>query len=97
MTIEEFKSSLAEASPLEKTPELLKAMWHDARGDWSAAHAIAQDVDTPEGAWVHAYLHRKEGDLSNASYWYHLARRKKHEGSLQEEWREIVVDLLARR
>ena len=52
---------------------LVRALWHDATGDWDGAHRVAQDVETPEGAWVHAYLHRKEGDIGNAGYWYRRA------------------------
>ena len=51
------------------------ALWHDARGDWERAHQTVQDLDTPAAAWVHAYLHRREGDQSNARYWYRLAGR----------------------
>jgi hypothetical protein len=69
---------------------VLVALWHDARGDWDAAHTVAQDVPDPDGAWVHAYLHRKEGDLGNAAYWYRRAGKPAATGSLEEEWRQIV-------
>ena len=61
---------------------LLLALWHDAKGDWDGAHRVAQDVDGENAAWVHAYLHRKEGDASNADYWYRRARRlhSRHRG-----------------
>ena len=69
MTLDEFRTATKEAAPPAVSP-LLRALWHDARGEWDAAHQVAQDVDDADGAWVHAYLHRKEGDVGNASYWY---------------------------
>jgi hypothetical protein len=91
MTLDEFRRT---QDPAALTGPLL-ALWHDMRGDWDEAHRIAQDVDDDRGAWVHAYLHRKEGDLSNASYWYRRARRAVAAGSLQEEWQSIVTALLS--
>ena len=75
----------------------LLALWWDGRGDWEKAHAVAQDVDGRDGAWVHAYLHRKEGDTSNASYWYRRAGQPVATGDLQSEWERMVVALLQRR
>lgn len=72
---------------------LLGAMWWDARGDWARAHKLAQAVDTSDGAWVHAYLHRKEGDLANADYWYRRADRSRPASSLDREWEAIVAAL----
>jgi hypothetical protein len=77
------------------SPALL-ALWHDGRGDWERAHEIAQDIDDETGSWVHAYLHRKEGDIGNAHYWYRRAGVTPAKGSLEEEWRAIVEALLAR-
>ena len=94
MTIAEFRDSLSRSSPPSVAPALV-ALWHDARGDWDAAHHVAQDVEDDTGAWVHAYLHRKEGDLSNASYWYHRAHRPVQSGSLEAEWEQIVTALLS--
>lgn len=94
MTLEEFKSSLNQSQPPSAISELLKAMWHDGKGNWEASHNIAQDVHTNDGSWVHAYLHRKEGDLGNASYWYNRAGRPVPKKSLQEEWEEITSELL---
>jgi hypothetical protein len=94
MTFDEFKATLAQASPPPVGP-LLTALWHDARGDWDAAHRVAQDVDDKAGAWVHAYLHRKEGDLGNAGYWYRRAGQPVATGSLDTEWDRIVMILLA--
>ena len=94
MTFEQFKASLSDARPPKESDKLLQALWHDAKGDWHAAHEIAQDVDTAEGAWVHVYLHRKEGDQSNASYWYHRAKKNKPTGSWEEEWEAVVKELI---
>ena len=94
MTLEEFQRSGNEPPGL--TPAL-RALWHEARGQWEAAHQIAQEDDSRDAAWVHAYLHRKEGDVSNARYWYARAGRAAYLGSLEEEWRDIVRSLLALR
>ena len=75
-------------------PALLHALWHDAHGDWASAHALAQDVDTPDGARVHAYLHRKEGDTFNANYWYRRPGQHAFTGSLEDEWTAIATSLL---
>jgi hypothetical protein len=94
MTLDQFKASAHQASPPGGLPPLLVALWHDARGDWDAAHRVAQDVDDEDGAWVHAYLHRKEGDDGNAAYWYRRAGRSPGRGTLHEEWVTIVEALL---
>jgi hypothetical protein len=78
-------------------PALLHALWHDAHGDWNRAHAIAQDIDSPDAAWVHAYLHRKEGDTSNADYWYRRAGQATFSGSLHAEWTALAVRLIGAR
>jgi hypothetical protein len=93
VTLDEFNATLAETSPPDVSPALV-ALWHDARGDWEKAHNIAQDVDDASGSWVHAYLHRKEGDLGNASYWYRRARQPVAVDSLKDEWNRIVSVLL---
>lgn len=85
MTFATFKSS---PTPPADNP-LLAALWHDAQGDWEAAHDIAQDIHTRDGSWLHAYLHRKEGDQWNAGYWYRLAGKPVFTGSLEEEWEQI--------
>jgi hypothetical protein len=76
-------------------PPLLHALWHEAHGNWDRAHSIAQDIETPDAAWVHAYLHRKEGDASNADYWYRRAGRPVFDGSPHTEWTALAVHLLA--
>ena len=91
MTVDEFRKSPVE--PHSLTPSL-RAMWHDANGDWESAHRIVQDDDSREAAWVHAYLHRREGDDGNAGYWYARAGRSAARGSLESEWEEIVGALL---
>jgi hypothetical protein len=95
MTIEEFKETLAASRPPGGMSAPLRAMWEDARGQWASAHTIAQDIQGKTGAWLHAYLHRKEGDLGNAGYWYRQAGLPIPEDSLQEEWTRIVTALLA--
>ena len=93
MTFDEFKATLSSTTPPAMAP-LLVALWHDARGDWDGAHRVAQDVDGQSGAWVHAYLHRKEGDPGNAAYWYERAGRPVAADSLEAEWERIVAALL---
>jgi hypothetical protein len=95
MTIEEIRSSLRDPEPPAGLSESLRALWHDGHGDWKTAHRIAQDVDDETGAWVHAYLHRKEGDLGNAGYWYRRAGQPVAVDDLESEWSRIVSALLA--
>ena len=80
--------------PVGVSDELV-ALWQDARGDWNGAHATVQDLETPAAAWIHAYLHRREGDQSNARYWYTRAGKPPCRLSLEEEWVEIASELLA--
>jgi hypothetical protein len=94
MTLDQFRSTLRhDSAPLTLAPAL-KAMWEDAKENWSAAHSIAQTLEGETGSWIHAYLHRKEGDLGNASYWYRRARRPVADDSLEEEWTRIVLCVL---
>jgi hypothetical protein len=94
MDLKDFKFSLSSLTMPGGLRDSLQAMWHDAKGDWNRAHEIAQEINTPEGSWIHAYLHRKEGDESNAAYWYHRAHRAVSRTSLEEEWEQIVTALL---
>jgi hypothetical protein len=94
MNLQEFRESLVGASPPAPENFALSGLWWDAKGDWTRAHESAQQDEGPEGAWVHAYLHRKEGDSSNASYWYGRAGKKPSRVSLDEEWTEIAESLL---
>ena len=94
MTLAEFKRTTADVHPPAVLPAALLALWHDARGDWNAAHQTAQDIQDATGAWIHAYLHRKEGDLSNANYWYRRAGRPECRATLSAEWEEIAAAIL---
>ena len=91
MTITEFNA--LEARELKGA---LLALWWDDKGDWEKAHEIAQDVAGADGVWVHAYLHRKEGDVGNAAYWYRVAGRRVATGDSRSEWEGIVAAMLAR-
>jgi hypothetical protein len=73
---------------------LLEALWYDADEDWDRAHRIVQEISSADAAWVHAYLHRKEGDIWNADYWYSRAGRRRPAVSLEDEWRSLVAELL---
>lgn len=96
MTLADFKKTVAAAAPPAGLSDALVALWHDAHGDWNAAHATAQDIHDADGSWIHAYLHRKEGDLSNAGYWYCRAGKPESRGSLEAEWEQIANTLLER-
>ena len=96
MNLAQFKRSLDGAAP----PRLavpLRALWFAAKGDWDKAHALVMDATGAEAAWVHAYLHRVEGDEGNAGYWYRQAQRKAFTGGVDAEWAEIAATLLTRR
>jgi hypothetical protein len=95
MTLAELKGTLGGRQPPSGLPPALVALWHDAHGDWDAAHTTAQDITDDTGAWVHAYLHRKEGDLSNAAYWYRRAGKPVAREALEIEWDRIATALLA--
>ena len=94
MTFSEFKDSIRSSSPPASIDPLLKALWYDAKGNWEEAHNVAQDIHSKSGSWIHAYLHRKEGDLGNASYWYHRADKPVSKQGLDEEWEEIAKALV---
>ena len=94
MTLEDFRKSLTADKPPAGLSLVLAGLWWDAKGDWTRAHDSAQQDEGPAGAWVHAYLHRKEGDSSNAAYWYQRAGKPPQRGSLQEEWLSIAEALL---
>ena len=89
-----FKNSVADQSPSEKLPKPLIAFWWQKKGDWDKAHAIVPSDKTDDGAWVHAFLHREEGDLGNASYWYSRANKLMSEETIENEWELIVSELL---
>jgi len=96
MTLSDFKSTLSADTPPDLPAPLLRALWYDAKGNWERAHEIAQDIPGADGAWVHAYLHREEGDEWNANYWYRRAGRTMPDQTLEEEWEAIVQELLGR-
>lgn len=93
MTLDAFRS-LAGGAPVEALSGPLRALWHEARGDWDLAHRIVQGLDDRDAAWVHAYLHRREGDLGNAEYWYRRAARAVARDGLEAERERIAVTLL---
>jgi hypothetical protein len=97
MVLSDFRATLNAEAPPDAASPLLAALWWDAKGHWARAHEIAQDEESPDGSWVHAYLHRKEGDEGNAGYWYRRAGRRHSRASLDAEWEEIVGELLLRR
>jgi len=92
--IANFTASLSGAAPAPSLGAPLAGLWWAAKGDWDQAHRIVQDDASREAAWVHAYLHRVEGDLDNAGYWYRQARRKPATQELATEWDEIVAALI---
>lgn len=93
MSPDDLRATLAAAAPPEGLSLAAQGLWWDARGDWDKAHACAQAQDDAVGAAVHAYLHRKEGDLANARYWYGRSGRPMPEGPLELEWVELVEEL----
>ena len=95
MTVEEFRASTSHDNPPPYLPPLLAALWWDAKGDWSRAHSMVDDLETIDGMRVHAHLHRKEGDASNARYWYSRAGRPFCEDPLELEWDRLVGEFLA--
>lgn len=94
MKLSEFELSLTGTEPPAALPAVLRALWLDARGRWDLAHEIVQEEAGAPAAWVHAYLHRKEGDLGNARYWYRRAGRPVPGGPPEDEWRTIVATFL---
>ena len=95
MTLEEFKiSTETDAETPPRLSPCLQALWFAKRGEWERAHEMAQGVETAQGSWVHAYLHRVEGDIGNARYWYARAGRPPAAGRLEDEWENIARELL---
>ena len=93
-TITEFKESLRLDQPDAGLSVQLKSLWYDGKGNWHQAHAQVDHLNDQASAWVHAYLHRKEGDTGNADYWYHKARKSRPDVPLTEEWEQLVVHFL---
>lgn len=94
MDIAAYRESLKHEMPPKGLTPALEGLWWDAKGDWAKAHESSQRDEGPDGSWVHAYLHRKQGDLSNAKYWYRRADRAAGYGDLQREWESMVTSLL---
>jgi len=95
MTLEEFRASVAEPAPPNGMDHALQTLWWDAKGDWNRAHECAQQDHEQTGSSVHAYLHRKEGDMRNAAGWYSRAGRTPPEIGLEAEWEMLARELLA--
>ncbi len=94
MTVEEFTTSLNLAVPPEGLSSAVQSLWLDGKGDWKAAHEVVDDLEDTESMWVHAYLHRKEGDNFNAGYWYKKAGKLFSKAPLEIEWETILMTLL---
>jgi hypothetical protein len=95
MNHEEFRASVAEEDPPQGLSAPLAALWWDAKGDWTRSHTLVDELETTDGMAVHAYLHRKEGQASNAEYWYQRAGRRFHRPTLEAEWQALVEELLS--
>lgn len=95
MTLHQFLQAMEQQSAPVQLSNALAALWQDKRGDWQMAHELVRHELGQGAAWVHAYLHRKEGDLSNARYWYQRAARQPAQGCLESEWRNIASTLLS--
>jgi hypothetical protein len=93
MNFEDFKHSLSGDTPPALSP-YLEALWYDAKSEWNTAHELIDDLPGETAAWVHAYLHRKEGDAGNAGYWYRQAGKPVCKLSFEEEWKVITISLL---
>jgi hypothetical protein len=91
----ELAASVSQQAPPTDVAPTVQALWWAAKGDWDKAHKIVQDDESREAAWVHAYLHRVEGDLPNAGYWYRTAGRSVATGALADEWNAIAAALLS--
>lgn len=94
MDLAAFRATTRETEPAYGLSLALQALWWDAKGDWDRAHRVAMEDKSAEGSAVHAYLHRKEGDLSNAGYWYNRAGKPPADGALEAEWEALAQALL---
>lgn len=93
MTFDELVASLAQDAPPRGASGSLRALWLVRKGDWDGAHRVASDLSTKDGSRIHAYLHRVEGDLSNAAYWYRQAGVAPFTGTLEAEWEHLAREL----
>ncbi len=94
MNFETFTNTLSQGTPPKELSVYLQSLWYDGIGDWNKAHSIIQDVEDETGSWIHAYLHRKEGDKFNANYWYNRAGKSMPLYTAEQEWEEIIKALL---
>jgi hypothetical protein len=94
MNLTDFKESVSAINPPANVSVYLKALWYDAKDEWDKSHQLIQDLPDKNASWIHAYLHRKEGDIGNADYWYMKAGRKRPAVSLAEEWEQIAATFL---
>lgn len=94
MKLYEFKQTLSGNEPPRDLAVYLQALWFDAKGEWDKAHDIVQDIHDENALWIHAYLHRKEGDVFNSEYWYNRAGKKRCNEPLQNEWEAIAEAML---
>ncbi|GAB3537909.1 hypothetical protein GCM10027443_31770 [Pontibacter brevis] len=94
MDLQTFQQSLTNDTPPAAASVYLQALWYDGKGNWDKSHELIQDLPDKDAAWIHAYLHRKEGDTWNADYWYRKAGRKRPSVSLEEEWEQISSELI---
>lgn len=94
MTLSDFQKSLSDPQPPSGLSVPLRGLWYAAKGEWDKAHKTVQDENSPESAWVHAHLHKQEGDISNAGYWYAKSPRNTSRLTLEEEWKQIADTLL---
>ncbi len=94
-TVKAFETSLMNSEPPQGLTVLLQALWYDAKGNWTKAHSLVDNLSGSKAAAIHAYLHRVEGDNGNANYWYQRAGRKMPDSSLKEEWKQLAEELLA--
>ncbi|HUR29854.1 MAG TPA: hypothetical protein VMZ69_00410 [Saprospiraceae bacterium] len=97
MNIEDFKKSITQDHPPEGLSPLLLSLWYDAKCDWEKSHDIISEIESKDAALIHAYLHRKEGDLWNADYWYLRAGKARNNESLPAEWNELVENIIVSR
>jgi hypothetical protein len=97
MNFESFQQSLGTPAPPDGSSVYLQSLWYDGKDNWEQAHNIIQDVNDKTAAWIHAYLHRKEGDVWNANYWYTKAGKRMPGYALEQEWEELVKEMLLKR
>jgi hypothetical protein len=96
MDLASFRATLQEDNPPPGVGSPLEALWWDAKGNWAKAHGLVDELESMDGMAVHAYLHRKEGELWNADYWYRRGGRQFHRENLGDEWAALATALLAK-